>query len=517
MEALFLWKERRNIMAIGNMPLTKKEKGIMDAQAAGISQISQDAYKEVSKVGARDYLGSLIGAGNVGYDPNTKGITATIGGKTYDLGNEGLTLGEDNRYYAPNSDYLNQLLLSKTGYLPVRDTLQTSGDTVDWADGQLIVGGKEYNTGGQNGYVNIDGTLYASEDKINALKTPTYVNPYDDQTQSLLKKLMTNIDKGFTYDPASDTALQQAQDQAQRSVVRDTARRGILNSTDTAYYSGLAASQLVPQYEQMAYGRYQDKQTNYFNLVNTLSNMNAQELQVWQANQTEKYNGAMLTLNTKAQKLNERNSKFTEALNRTDLTGFVSNPDALILGVEPGTLSQAKREMIEKEKLDIAAEKRKLADAKELITFEINENTRALGDTLAIKRADTNQGIRDAYNIDMEYAPKIAEQNYNLSELYPAGGGVRSSGGGGGGSSGGGGGGSKGSGDGYIEGLLGGDGNGGNGDATVSNAHSSDMDWVYVRGYGRLTWGEIKAMVERGEIEERYDSGTNTYTYVKSK
>ena len=54
-----------------------------------------------NSVGVRDYLSKLVGANNVGYNDKTKGVTVNVGGSTYDLGNAGLTLGEDSRYYAP--------------------------------------------------------------------------------------------------------------------------------------------------------------------------------------------------------------------------------------------------------------------------------------------------------------------------------------------------------------------------------------------------------------------------------
>ena len=405
---------------------------------------------------ARDYLSKLLGAGNVGYDANTKGITATVGGKTYDLGNEGLTL-EGDRYYAPSTDFLDRLLINKTGYLPVRDTLQAAGDTVDWNDGQLIVGGKAYNTGNQNGYVNIDGTLYASQDKINSLKTPTYTNPYNDQTQEILKKLMTNIDKGFTYNPNTDKALQQAQEQAMRAVGEEMNSRGILDSTFTKHYTQQAAQELIPQYEQMAYGRYQNEQNNYFNLVNTLSNMNTQELQTWQANQTERYNNAMLTLNAKANALEERSLKINEALNRTNMTGFVSNEDALILGVEPGTLSQSKREMIEAEQIAIRQEARALADSKELIAYEIKENLNA---TIKAQELKSGGTVRNGGN------PQDDEV-FNVEDV--------------------------------LEGN--------------EPEDKTAVDSVNVIGKGPMSWAECLALVGKGEVMESVIDGAHVYVY----
>ena len=140
-----------------------------------------------------------------------------------------------------------------------------------------------------------------------------------------------------------------------------------LDSSITADYTQRAAQDLIPQYEQMAYGRYQNEQSNYYNLLNSLSNLSSQDLQVWQANQTQQYNNNMLTMNAKAQALNEQKYKYEKAVENTNRNGEVSN-DALILKVEPGTLSQSKREMIEQEQMNIAAEQRQ--QNKEMIAYE---------------------------------------------------------------------------------------------------------------------------------------------------
>ena len=66
-------------------------------------------------VGVRDYLGQLIGSGNVGYDEQSKGVTATIGGKTYNLGNSGMTLDNNGSYQADGS-YLNGALKQNSAF-----------------------------------------------------------------------------------------------------------------------------------------------------------------------------------------------------------------------------------------------------------------------------------------------------------------------------------------------------------------------------------------------------------------
>ena len=209
----------------------------------------------MADVGARDYLGKLIGAGNVGYDEATKGVTATVGGKTYNLGNEGMTLGEDNRYYS-DENTLNQLLVNKTGYQPVRNTVQAQGGSVGWANNQPVINGQAYST---DGMINTGGTLYADPNFLKSLnKQNTFTNPYQQKQEALFDKL---YDNKFSYNPNTDSALKQAQNQSMRAVGEEMNARGILDSSITTNYSQQAAQALVPQYEQMAYGRYQDENT----------------------------------------------------------------------------------------------------------------------------------------------------------------------------------------------------------------------------------------------------------------
>lgn len=319
-------------------------------------------------VGVRDYLGQLIGSGNVGYDEKTKGVTASVGGKTYNLGNAGMTLGDDGSYYSQNTGMLDNLLLNKTGFQGVRNTVQAGGGSVGYADGQAIINGQNYNT---NGMINVDGSLYADPNFLNKLNSNnTYNNTYQKKQDDLFNKLYNSK---FSYNVNTDSSLHAAQKQAQNLVTRDAAQRGILNSTDAEYYSGLATSQLAPQYEQMAYSRYQDENAKLSNLSGMLSNMSSQQLGEWQANNTQKYNNTMMTLEQQQQTLNERQNKITEALNRTNMTGFVNNQDAIILGVDVGTMSQDKRKAAEDLQTQIELELRQNQYAYELADYNYEQ------------------------------------------------------------------------------------------------------------------------------------------------
>lgn len=52
-------------------------------------------------------------------------------------------------------------------------------------------------------------------------------------------------------------------------------------------------------------------------------------------------------------------------------------------------------------------------------------------------------------------------------------------------------------------------------DESVKNQNG--RSWVYVPGYGRLSWQELQKMVDRGEVKETYNQSTGKYTYAKAR
>lgn len=58
---------------------------------------------------------------------------------------------------------------------------------------------------------------------------------------------------------------------------------------------------------------------------------------------------------------------------------------------------------------------------------------------------------------------------------------------------------------------------GGSADASASVTNRTGNGWIVVPGYSRITWQELEAMVERGEITESYNAETGKYTYRKNQ
>lgn len=69
----------------------------------------------------------------------------------------------------------------------------------------------------------------------------------------------------------------------------------------------------------------------------------------------------------------------------------------------------------------------------------------------------------------------------------------------------------------YFKKSQSGSGASGSGDAAASVSNRTGNGWIVVPGYSRITWQELEAMVERGEITESYNAETGKYTYRKNQ
>ncbi len=89
---------------------------------------------------------------------------------------------------------------------------------------------------------------------------------YDRQflTDEAIGQRMGAMDKPFDYDPHQDQMLQRAQEQAKEGVMRHLAEHGLAPGSATQVRMQQASQDLIPEYEQMAYGRHMDEiQHNY--------------------------------------------------------------------------------------------------------------------------------------------------------------------------------------------------------------------------------------------------------------
>ena len=82
-----------------------------------------------------------------------------------------------------------------------------------------------------------------------------YQSAYADSINGLISEVLSRVETGFNYDPSQDTALQMAAEYAANSTMENMISSGILNSSMTAERVARVVSELIPQYEQLAYTR----------------------------------------------------------------------------------------------------------------------------------------------------------------------------------------------------------------------------------------------------------------------
>jgi len=196
---------------------------------------------------------------------------------------------------------------------------------------------------------------------------------FESQYETRIGDILNQINESkFQYDPISDSALQQAQAQAQQSAMEAMNRRGILNSTVTADRVGQVTASLVPEYEAIAYDRYQDNLSNMFKQadflnsldeqdyrrfvddlelklkdVNILAQLDDRTLKATQQNLDTLFKVVDRVTKEKQQEIDTMNNDITNAWERVAELGYVDNSASLILGLPIGTPSKEARERIE--------------------------------------------------------------------------------------------------------------------------------------------------------------------------
>lgn len=287
----------------------------------------------------------------VGYDSKTGGVTVKDkSGKTVNIGSEGFTLGDDNRYYADSvNDIYSALdkngLAAGDGWSAVRNTLSpTESVGYDKKTGQLAVNGKTYNVDGEN-LVNIGGIIYGKSNYVNSLKKEKYENSYAALEREVLSKLMNNEYQG--YDPSKDEDYKRAYSDYVKNAKADMGARGITSDSLISHYASEGAAKLLPQYAKADYEKYKDENDRLRTTLYAMKNLEESERKEFETREGSDYKAADLEAKREKTVLDEIASDLNMAVKRAELSGVISEQDAKILGVEPGTLTASAREKIE--------------------------------------------------------------------------------------------------------------------------------------------------------------------------
>ena len=173
-----------------------------------------------------------------------------------------------------------------------------------------------------------------------------YQSAYSDTINSLISSMITNLEN-FQYDPNKDTALQVATEYAANSTMQSLAGSGVLNSSSTAERVARVVSELVPQYEQLAYTRWTDYLGQLSDTAQLVMNYDSQQFEYWKDAKDREFQNKQF-------EYQKQQDALDNAWKRVDELGYVDNEASAILGVPVGTLSGEARLAKEQQEFELA-------------------------------------------------------------------------------------------------------------------------------------------------------------------
>lgn len=174
-----------------------------------------------------------------------------------------------------------------------------------------------------------------------------YQSAYADTINSLLSEMITQLETGFEYDPTKDNALKVASEYAANSTLQSLAGSGVLNSSATAERVARVVSELIPQYEQLAYTRWTDYIGQLSDTAQLVMNYDSQQFEYWKDAKDREFQ-------EKQFEYQKQQDALENAWKRVDELGYVDNNASAILGVPVGTLSGEARLAKEQQEFELA-------------------------------------------------------------------------------------------------------------------------------------------------------------------
>lgn len=215
---------------------------------------------------------------------------------------------------------------------------------------------------------------------------PDYSSPYEDLINQQLSSIMNR--PKFSYDPESDSAyqafLQRAYAAGDKAYADNLGGLSAMTGGRPNSWAATVASQArnqyvlqaqeaVIQFEDRAYQRYRDETSDMYNLLSTLHTLDQtsynryrdqisdvkdlanfvldlddREFERYKYMTENRYRVFEYEYEAYRDALQNRRDKIQEAMDRANMLGYVTNQDAITLGVPAGTLSQAARERVER-------------------------------------------------------------------------------------------------------------------------------------------------------------------------
>lgn len=187
--------------------------------------------------------------------------------------------------------------------------------------------------------------------------------------QDLEAKVTEVLSRNFEYDPANDAQFQLAAKELTRNVMETMNSRGILNSSITTDNVTQGVANMMPAYEDQARKRFQDEgqllmsqidmllgidESNYrkfqdqgdkaMRALEVAMNMSNAEFERWNEARKIRYTEAKDAQEKALQEIRTKREAVADAWDRVNNLGYADNEAAILLGVEPGTLSKSARE-----------------------------------------------------------------------------------------------------------------------------------------------------------------------------
>lgn len=294
------------------------------------------------------------------------------------------------------------------------------------------------------------------KDQINDLfeqikNPPKYESPYADLINQQISQIVNRPQ--FSYDPDNDPAYQAFKQRALRAGDKAYADNlgglsamtgGRPNSWAATVASQarnqyvLQAEEAVIHFEDRAYSRYRDETADMYNLVNLLNSqdeiaysrfrdaigdtkdlaglvlqLDDREFEQYKYMAENQWRNFEYEYNAYKDSLTFKKDKIAEAIDRTNLLGYVNNQDSITLGVPSGTLSQAARERaeamedyIKKTEIDLKNEFKKMEESHkydlEIIKAKERSDLRMMKASASLRpsgRSGGSGGSSSSYNL----------------------------------------------------------------------------------------------------------------------
>ena len=252
----------------------------------------------------------------------------------------------------------NNVQARQTNSAPTPQTYNANNTNTNVVDFNQIYSSYQSQYGNNNQSTSNTGTSGIKKTSLGStIVTPTtanlnsvqgqYQSAYADTINSLISEILTQVSNGFQYDPTTDTALQMATEYAANSTLQSLAGSGVLNSSATAERVARVVSELIPQYEQLAYTRWTDSLGQLADTAQLVMNYDSQQFEYWKDAKDREFQ-------EKQFEYQKQQDKLDNAWKRVDELGYVDNEASAILGVPVGTLSGEARLAKEQQEFELA-------------------------------------------------------------------------------------------------------------------------------------------------------------------